>query len=137
MDVRNCQECGKIYSYDGFNTCQQCRRSEEKDFKIVKDYIWENPGAGISEVSEETEIPTKKIIEFLRQGRLEIKDQSNMVLPCEKCGESIKTGRFCEKCTLAMDREFKQSIGGGNNPSQLGSGSIKTRIGITDRYKKN
>lgn len=136
MDVRNCVECGKIYSYDGFNTCQQCRRNEEKEFQIVKDYIWENPGAGISEVSEETEVPTKKIIEFLRQGRLEIKDQSNMVLPCEKCGESIKTGRFCKKCTVEMDREFKQSIGGGNDPSQLGSGNVKTRIGITERYRK-
>lgn len=136
MDVRNCVECGKIYSYDGFNTCQQCRRNEEKEFQKVKDYIWENSGAGILEVSEETEIPTKKIIEFLRRGRLEIKDQSNIILPCEKCGESIQTGRFCKKCTVEMERDFKRSIGGGNDPSQLGVGNVKTRIGITDKYRK-
>lgn len=70
MDVRNCSRCGKIYAYDGFKICLSCRRDDEKDFKIIKEYIDENPGANISEVAEGTGVDTKKIIEFLREGRL-------------------------------------------------------------------
>lgn len=136
MDVRNCSRCGKIYAYDGFNICLQCRRKDEEDFKKVKEYIDENPGVNISEVSEETGVDTKKIISFLREGRLEVEDEHNLLLSCERCGASIKTGRFCEKCTVEMQREFKQSIGGGRVPKDLENGRAKERIRITDRYKK-
>lgn len=135
MDVRNCSRCGQIYSYDGFKICLKCRRKDEEDFKSIKKYIDLNPGAAISEVSEETEVDTKKIIEFLRQGRLEIKDENNLLLPCEKCGEPIKTGRFCEKCTAEMQREFKRSIGGGKDPKKMQTGRVTEKIRITDRYR--
>mgnify|MGYP000990056772 CR=1 FL=1 len=135
MDIRNCTRCGKIYAYDGFNICLKCRREDEDDFEIVKEYINENPGATISEVSEATEIDSKKIIEFLRQGRLEIKDENNIILKCERCGASIKTGRFCDKCVLEMQREFKQSIGGGVDPKNIRDGKMKERIKITDKYR--
>lgn len=136
MNVRNCSRCGKIYAYDGFNICTQCRREDEKDFKKIKEYIDENPGAAIAEVSEETQVDTRKIMDFLRQGRLEIEDEANLILPCERCGAAIKTGRFCEKCTMEMQKEFKQSIGGGNDPNSIQNGKMKTRIQITDKYRK-
>lgn len=135
MDIRNCTRCGKIYAYDGFNVCMQCRREDEDDFKKVKEYIDENPGANISEISEETEVDSKKIIEFLKQGRLEIEDENNTLLQCERCGVSIKTGRFCDKCTTEMQKEFKQAIGGGNDPKGVGNGRAKERIRITDKYR--
>lgn len=135
MNVRNCSRCGKIYAYDGFNICIQCRREDEEDFKKIKEYIDKNPGANVSEVSEKTGIDSKKIIKFLRQGRLEIKDEHNLLLKCERCGDSIKTGRFCERCTAEMQKEFKQSIGGGKDPRDLKNGRAKERIRITDRYR--
>ena len=134
MDIRNCNRCGKIYAYDGFNICIKCRREDEEDFKKVKEYIDENPGANISEVSEKTEVDTRKIINFLRQGRLEIEDKDNLLLDCERCGVPIKTGRFCKKCTIEMQREFKQSIGGGKDPKELRTGKAKEKIRIKDRY---
>ena len=136
MDIRNCTRCGKIYAYDGFNICMQCRREDEEDFKRVKEYIDENPGANISEVSEKTKIDSKKIIEFLKQGRLEIEDENNTLLQCERCGASIKTGRFCDKCTAEMQKEFKQAIGGGNDSKGINNGRAKERIRITDKYRK-
>lgn len=136
MDIRNCSNCGKIYAYDGFNTCTQCRKDEEKAFKRVKDYLYKNPGAAISEVSEETDVESKKIIEFLRQGRLEIKDENNIILGCERCEAPIRTGRFCERCMIEMQKEFKMSIGGGKEPKDIASGDFKERIRITERYRK-
>lgn len=136
MNVRNCTRCGKIYAYDGFNICLNCRKDDEEDFKKIKEFLDENPGANISEVSDGTGVDSKKIMEFLRQGRLEIKDEHNILLTCERCGSSIKTGRFCEKCTLEMQREFKQSIGGRRDPDSLGSGKLKERMRIVDRRKR-
>lgn len=136
MNVRNCTRCGKIYAYDGFNICLNCRKDDEEDFKKIKEFLDENPGANISELSDGTGVDSKKIMEFLRQGRLEIKDEHNILLTCERCGNSIKTGRFCEKCTLEMQREFKQSIGGGRDPDSLGIGKLKERMRIVDRRKR-
>ena len=82
MDIKNCSRCGKIYAYDGFNICIKCRREDEEDFKKVKEYIGENPGANISEVSEK-QVDIGKC-QFLRQGRLEVKDEGNL-LDCERC----------------------------------------------------
>ena len=135
MDIRNCSRCGNIYAYDGFNICMKCRRQDEEDFQKVKEYLDENPGATITEVTEETGVDSKKIIEFLRQGRLEVEDEANLLLSCERCGASIKTGRFCEKCILEMQKEFKQSIGGGKDPKDLTNGRAKKKIRITERYK--
>lgn len=137
MDVRNCSRCGSIYVYDGFNVCIKCRREDEEDFKKIKEYLDEYPGANISEVESETGIDSKKIIEFLKQGRLEIADDANMLLSCERCGTSIKTGRFCEKCTAEMQREFKQSIGGGKDPKNIGNGRAKEKIKITERRRRD
>lgn len=137
MNIRNCSRCGQIYAYDGFKVCLKCRRKDEEDFKKVKEYLDEYPGATISEVTEETEVDSKKIIEFLRQGRLEIEDETNVLLPCERCGASIKTGRFCEKCTVEMEREFKQSIGGGKDPKTIGDGRARKKIQITERRRRD
>jgi len=85
--------------------------TEEDEFKVVKEYIYDNPGATISEVSQETEVSVEKIMRFLREERLEIKSEnSNLVLGCERCGRSINSGRFCENCkgqiTEGLKREF-------------------------------
>ena len=133
MDVRNCPRCGNIYVYDNFKICPKCRRDDEIDFQKIKEYIDEYPDANITEVSEETEVDTQKIISFLKDGRLEIKGDENIFLSCERCGEPIKTGRFCDKCTLEMQREMKQAIGSRKDPSQLQSGEIRQRLGVKAR----
>ncbi|MBS4535790.1 MerR family transcriptional regulator [Clostridium sp. D2Q-14] len=116
MGVRNCNKCGKIYNYDGFPYCSRCRREEEELFQKVKAYIYNNPDATIQEVSEETEVSTKKILNYLRQGRLEVKDGSNLILDCERCGQAIKTGRFCNKCAYELGRELVGAIKNDNKP---------------------
>lgn len=109
MNIRNCKDCGKLFQYDGVSKlCYQCRKKEDEDFKVVKDYIYDNPKATIVAVSEETGVSEEKILGFLRQGRLEIVgENSGLVLDCENCGKSIRTGRFCDECAHEMERGFK------------------------------
>lgn len=100
--IVNCKQCGKIFNYDGSKVCPKCRREEADNFQKVKDYLYKNPGSSTQEVSEETEVPVAKIIEYLRQGKLEVKGDGNMILECERCGVPISSGRFCNKCVKDM-----------------------------------
>jgi len=135
MNIKNCVRCGRIYVYDGYSLCIDCRRADEEDFNKVKEYLDENPGANVMEVSEATGVETKKIIQFLREGRLEVKDETNLILDCERCGKPIKTGRFCEKCSKEMEKEMLTAIGG-KNAQGLSSGKVEERIKIADRHRK-
>lgn len=107
MDIRNCRKCGKIYTYDGFPTCRECRKAQEASFQKVKEYLHEFPGASVAEVESSTGVEAKEIMEFLRQGRLEMDPSSTITLSCERCGAKILTGRFCEKCSYEMESSFR------------------------------
>ena len=106
LDLRNCKNCGRAYQFDGNTFCKRCRQDSEAAYTKVKEYLYEHPGASVAEVSEATEVEEKVILKFLRENRLEIKDENNLILDCERCGVAIRSGRFCEKCTHEMTREF-------------------------------
>jgi flagellar operon protein (TIGR03826 family) len=135
MNLKNCSRCGRVYNYDGFRICFNCRKDDEKDFQRIKAYLLEYPGANISEVSEGTGIDSKKIISFLREGRLEIAEGGNLILECEKCGTSIRTGRFCEKCANNIQRELGHVVNmeiAKRNPAA----KKEEKFRVVDRYDK-
>lgn len=140
-DVRNCRKCGKIYNYIGGSPiCPVCRQLEEEEFKRVKDYLYDNPGASITQVSTELDISIELIKRFLKEGRLEIVGEcANMVLECEICGKSINSGRYCPECERELSNGLKstasqlsQQLGaqGGSNSSGQSQGGR----GIGMRY---
>jgi len=110
-DVRNCRRCNKIYNYvSGPPICVACRQLDEEDFKKVKEYLNDNPGASLQQISNEMEISVEKIKRFLKEGRLEIvSSEGNMVLECESCGKAIKSGRFCVHCGREVADDFKSA----------------------------
>mgnify|MGYP001028221087 CR=1 FL=1 len=111
MNVRNCRSCGRIFNYvAGMAICPACREKMEQKFQEVKDYIREHKGAGINEVSEACDVEANQIRQWLREERLEIAPDSAIMLACESCGAPIRSGRFCEKCTGNMTRNFKDVI---------------------------
>jgi flagellar operon protein (TIGR03826 family) len=112
MVIQNCQKCGRLFSSENNQKfCERCRENDEDMFKLVREYIYDNPNASIPEVAEETEVPEKKILKFLREGKLELKEDSGFMLDCERCGTAISTGRFCNKCAMEMEKEFKSAFG--------------------------
>ena len=99
MDVRLCVGCKKMFQYiAGPTLCPRCRQKEEEMFQIVKDYLRENPGANMYEVSQATHVSAALIEKFLREGRLQVSPDSPIALACEKCGRRITTGRLCSEC---------------------------------------
>lgn len=114
MNIRNCRVCGRIFNYvSGPSTCQVCRESLEAKFQEVKDYIRDNKGVGIAEVSEACEVDPAQIRQWLREERLEFAEDSAMYLTCESCHEPIRSGRFCEKCKNNMTQDLKSVLNTG------------------------
>lgn len=107
-DVRNCKKCGRVYNYiGGPPICNVCSQQDEQDFKRVKEYLYDNPGASMSQVSEALEVSVEKITRYLREGRLEItEDSSNLFLECESCGKAIRSGRFCKDCGKELEKDL-------------------------------
>ncbi len=109
-DLRNCRKCGKMFNYIGIPVCPTCVEADEQDFKKVKEYLYQNPGSSMSEVSSVLDISIEKITRYLREGRLEIVGGSgNMILHCESCGKSINSGRYCDICSNDLSKGFKSS----------------------------
>lgn len=111
MDVRNCRKCGKIFNYVlGVPICQACKEKAEEKFQEVKEFIRDNKGASIPEISETCEVETSQIHQWIREERLVFADDSPIGINCENCGTMIKTGRFCDKCKAEMVNNLKSSI---------------------------
>ncbi|QXM05162.1 TIGR03826 family flagellar region protein [Crassaminicella indica] len=111
-EIRNCKECGRLFQYTGISKiCPRCQKKDEEDFKVVREYIYENEGATLTEVSEETGVDEDKILRFLREGRLEIVgENSALILECERCGKPIRTGRFCDACAHELQAGLKSGF---------------------------
>ncbi len=111
MNLRNCSRCGKMFNYiTGQPICDLCKKAIEEDFQKVKQYIQENPTAGLKQISEDNQVSTKQIQQWIREERLEFSKDSPIQLLCEKCGEPITTGRFCAKCKNSMANTLNQSF---------------------------
>lgn len=109
-DLRNCRRCGKMYNYlGGPPICMDCKNADEETFKKVKEYLYKNPGAALSQVATELEVSVEKIKMFLREGRLEITEDSNVILECERCGKAIRTGRYCKECQNELGNDFSET----------------------------
>lgn len=122
MDVRNCKRCGKIYNYTGSGVCNNCLQQEQGDFEKIREFLFKNPNSSVAEVSEATGIELKVISRFLKEGRLESDyirmSDDDSSLTCEKCGKSVKSGRFCENCVREMQTDFSKAAKPNSAPSQ-------------------
>lgn len=110
MEVKVCHSCRTLFQYvSGEEICTKCIRMEEKKFQAVREYLRENPGANMQEVTQEVDVSAKLIKKFLRQGRLEVTPESPIALTCDRCGKRTLTGHFCEACRTEMTRDLQRA----------------------------
>lgn len=106
-EVKNCRRCKKIFMYAlGPQICESCKKLEEEEFEKVRLFVRDYPGATMKEVSDATEVSTQLIYKFLKDGRLEVTEQSPIALQCENCGVRVKSGRFCINCSKRLANDM-------------------------------
>lgn len=108
MELKNCEKCGRAFGAERNETiCTKCATEHiEDDFKKVRDFLYDNPGVGVRTVSEETGVAERVIIKLLRDDRIEVADENNALLTCDKCGVGIKSGRICDKCKNELAKDL-------------------------------
>ncbi len=117
MNVKNCRGCGRLFNYiSGAFLCPACRDKMEEKFQIVREYIRENPGVGIQQVSEACDVETSQVNQWLREERLELTEGSPLMLTCMSCGSLIRCGKYCEKCKANITNGFRSVMRGEQPP---------------------
>ena len=127
-DFKYCKDCESLFTSYGSKLCPECLDKREEEFKIVRDYIWDNPGGNLKQVAEATEVDLEKIMQWLRDERLILKmdDEDSSFdsgLKCSTCGKNIRSGKFCDGCKNNLNQEMQREIGAskakieGNKPS--------------------
>jgi flagellar operon protein (TIGR03826 family) len=110
MALRNCPECGKIFTFIRTNLCPECQQKDEDSFNVVRKFIAQNPGVNIAIVSEQTGISEDNILRYLKDGRLTSKHITQTMLKCELCGCAISSGRHCQACQDRITAGLKKVI---------------------------
>ncbi|MFV0502555.1 MAG: hypothetical protein ACK5LT_01095 [Lachnospirales bacterium] len=129
MDITvRCRRCRKPFSPYGKvgSLCNACLASEEEDYNRVRNFIKENPGITIIEVTEILGVPRSRIIGYLKQERLEIKNSNEKVLVCKNCGVGIRTGIFCEQCKKFEAKHYQANTYTLKDEKNDTSGKLRT-----------
>ncbi|MDF2539662.1 MAG: flagellar protein [Herbinix sp.] len=125
MEVKVCKNCRRLFKYIyGPELCPECTKltandqkegvnkkptvslkpvvaEEEDKFNQVRDYIMTHPRATIIQISEVNDIAPTKLLEWIREDRLEFsEDSQDAWFECQKCGAKIKSGRLCNRCKI-------------------------------------
>ena len=112
MEIVACKGCGKLFNYlQGERICPACKNKLEDKFLEVKKFVRENPNFYIAELSDAMDVTVRQIYRWVREERLVFSDDSPIGLPCEGCGTTIKTGRFCDKCKTELAIGFRHAAG--------------------------
>ncbi|MBR1738148.1 MAG: MerR family transcriptional regulator [Firmicutes bacterium] len=112
MGVTNCPRCGKMFypTGDDSKICPDCVKEEEQVFETLKEYLRENPGKNMADITADTGISAKKVNKFLREGRLEVTEGMEGFLTCMKCGRSITTGKYCADCASKISKKLQTAV---------------------------
>ena len=109
-ELKNCRNCGRMFSSkEGQEFCSKCRLEVEDHFKIVREFVYDNPGSTVKEVEDGTGVPREEILEYLREEKLELKQES-AALNCQRCGKAIKSGRMCNACARELKEGFSKAF---------------------------
>lgn len=104
-----CKKCGRIFTYSGYGGmyCSDCRQADFETFDLIRNYIREHGEANMYELSLHTGVSEKEIRRYLRESRLEIPDDSNVFIKCERCHCDIRSGRYCPTCASELSKNLK------------------------------
>lgn len=107
-----CEKCrGNMnYTNAGIYKCEECGHETLDDFGKVKRYIELNGPTPAFIISQATGVSTDVINSFLREGRVEIPEGSDCYIKCEKCGCSIRYGRYCPECVKSLAGGIKSVL---------------------------
>ena len=117
MALANCPRCRGLFNSALGSVCPKCEKADEDRFILVRQYIEDHPESTIQEVVEGTEVSAKRILQYLREGRLTTSAGLAGELDCMKCGEPVSSGNYCDKCAANLAEKLMEGGGKTIKPS--------------------
>ncbi len=109
MDFKYCRRCKKLYNAITNKTyCPACLDYFEECFNKIRQFIMESPTSNFQQIVEGTGVEERILLDLIRSGRIEFTDP-NHGIPCEVCGTSIASGRYCSKCQQEVKAKLENS----------------------------
>ncbi|WKA53924.1 TIGR03826 family flagellar region protein [Planococcus shixiaomingii] len=98
--LKNCTICGRLFLQVHTDHCLDCYKNIEQDYERVSEFLKndQNRMATIAEVTEATGVSSKRMTEFIREGRIFADDYPNLGYACSRCGKMIKKQLLCNTC---------------------------------------
>ncbi|GIO35212.1 hypothetical protein J41TS12_00730 [Paenibacillus antibioticophila] len=135
MNLGNCPRCGKLFAKNFRDICPACSKDIEREYELCLEYLRAEKTATIQEVSEATGVSIKQITKFIREGRISIANNPNMMYPCEVCGVLIREGNMCDSCRSRLARDLsavakEEGSSSGSNENRGGGA-----YGVVDKFR--
>lgn len=135
MDLANCPRCGRLFSKNFRDVCQNCHQELEHDYERCVNYLRENKGLTIQQLSDDTELSIRQITRWIREGRISLFNAPNMSYPCESCGILIRDGHMCDSCRNRLQRDVKNASSTGSLRSRFDEVGNKSVYQIGERLR--
>lgn len=105
---RKCKICGGFMIYEGIGeySCEDCKAIDYDDYGKVRRYIETHRGANATEIEAATGVTRRTIRKMLEDSRIQIAKGTTVALRCEICGQTIRSGRLCERCERRSHRRL-------------------------------
>ncbi len=75
MVLANCRECGKLITSGSGNLCADCTTVRHREMAKIRDCIRKNSGVNLLELSTHTGISTKRLLQFIHEGLVEVGEE--------------------------------------------------------------
>ncbi|MEI5907598.1 TIGR03826 family flagellar region protein [Bacillus spongiae] len=109
-ELLNCPNCGSIYVKNKFReVCEACFKKEEKTFEEVYRFLRqrENRAATPQAIAERIGVEVALLYKWVRKGRLNVRQFTNLGFPCERCGDLIQAGKVCASCVTDIKKDLQ------------------------------
>lgn len=72
-ELKNCRKCNMVFvACDNDVLCKKCQVAEDEIFKNIREYIFNNPGTSIYDLSSRFNLSIKRIETYIMDGKLNI-----------------------------------------------------------------
>jgi predicted amidophosphoribosyltransferase len=113
LTLTSCKFCKKPFPSYGGRLCPECIKEIDDGYVVVRNYLYENPGAtSVIDIAEQTGVEEDVILYLLKENRLYVKDWSGNSKLCQICGIPIGSGTICPSCSAKMQEKMMKEMGG-------------------------
>lgn len=107
-----CEKCdGKmIYQGNGIYNCAECGEEALDDYGKIRKFLEEYGSDSAVAISRATGVDLGIVSMFLKDGRIQIPEGSRLFIKCERCGCSLRYGRYCRECTMELAGDIRNAF---------------------------